>query len=139
MARTELPWLLWGRRVRPVALGLTVAVGSVAFFLLTSRGGPGVSLDGTVQGFFVGGVAASSALLLTVGWFADSGRVMQVGLMGTAGVFAARATFVLLDDQGAIQSVALSAALLVIAAGSWILEATTGDRPLPTVRKGRGE
>jgi Na+/proline symporter len=123
-----------------MAFGLMLALASVGWFLLIEKEAPGVALDGTPEGFWVGGFAVGAAVLLLFGWAAQNRRALEAGMVIGFGVWIARAVFVLLDFGTVNQSVCLSVSLAIMCAGSCVLEITTGERPLNKLpRRGRSE
>lgn len=128
MTETELPWKLWGRRIRPYALAVSLAAAMVSWSLLgTKDGGPGTLLDHTTAGLIIGIAGAVATICLWWGFWAKSDRLMQQGLLLTTGVFAARGIFIALDSSWFIQSVGLSFCWVVASAGAYLLETTTGE------------
>ena len=119
MTSTELPWQAWGRKIRPYALAVSLASAVVAWAILVKHNDAGSHLE-SGSGVLVGWAAAAAVLLLWWGWWAQSDRTMRAGLLLTAGVFAARAAIVWLD-QGTIAAL-LSVAWCVASGGAWLLE-----------------
>lgn len=123
MARTELPWLLWGRYVRPFSLASAIGSAAVAALICTSSTVWGDSRD--VWSILIASVAALATVLLTVGFWANRSVPMQWGLALVAAVFAARGTYIGL--QGSWLTALLSWSWVVGAGGAHLLEATSAD------------
>ena len=121
MASTELPWQVWGRKIRPYALAVSLASAVVAWAILVKHNDAGSHLE-SGSGVLVGWAAAAAVLLLWRGWWAQSDRTMRAGLLLTAGVFAARAAIVWLDQGTVGAAWLLSVAWCVASGGAWLLE-----------------
>ena len=121
MASTELPWQVWGRKIRPYALAVSLASAVVAWAILVKHNDAGSHLE-SGSGVLVGWAAAAAVLLLWWGWWAQSDRTMRAGLLLTAGVFAARAAIVWLDQGTVGAAWLLSVAWCVASGGAWLLE-----------------
>ena len=120
MSETHLPWHLWGRKVRPYALAVSIATGVIAWACLAGIG-VGRLLDGPV-GIIVGVAAVVTVATLWWGWLAKSETWMHRGLLWSAGIWAA-VTAILTIDVGLINVNTLLAAAWVIASGgAWLLE-----------------
>lgn len=121
MASTELPRQVWGRKIRPYALAVSLASAVVAWAILVKHNDAGSHLE-SGSGVLVGWAAAAAVLLLWWGWWAQSDRTMRAGLLLTAGVFAARAAIVWLDQGTVGAAWLLSVAWCVASGGAWLLE-----------------
>ena len=131
MTSTELPWQVWGRKIRPYALAVSLASAVVAWAILVKHNDAwailvkhndaGSHLE-SGSGVLVGWAAAAAVLLLWWGWWAQSDRTMRAGLLLTAGVFAARAAIVWLDQGTVGAAWLLSVAWCVASGGAWLLE-----------------
>jgi hypothetical protein len=128
MGRTELPWLLWGRHVRPLAFGLSLSCAVLAALILS-----GGSVWGQVDPWST--MAATLAVLATAalwaGFWVPSGALMEHGLMLAAVSFAARGAYIGAAGGWSLSSTltaALSWTFVVMAGGAWLLERTTGGR-----------
>ncbi len=121
MTSTELPWQAWGRKIRPYALAVSLASAVVAWAILVKHNDAGSHLE-SGSGVLVGWAAAAAVLLLWWGWWAQSDRTMRAGLLLTAGVFAARAAIVWLDQGTVGAAWLLSVAWCVASGGAWLLE-----------------
>lgn len=125
MARTELPWLLLGRQVRPVALVVAVATATIAWALLDPRqtptGAP-AQLGWPIPSVALGVAAAVAAGLLCWGWWARAEWAHTVGLWLAGGVWAARTCFLVGQFGAWSQSATLSACWAALALLSWHAE-----------------
>ncbi len=121
MTSTELPWQVRGRKIRPYALAVSLASAVVAWAILVKHNDAGSHLE-SGSGVLVGWAAAAAVLLLWWGWWAQSDRTMRAGLLLTAGVFAARAAIVWLDQGTVGAAWLLSVAWCVASGGAWLLE-----------------
>ena len=121
MTSTELRWQVWGRKIRPYALAVSLASAVVAWAILVKHNDAGSHLE-SGSGVLVGWAAAAAVLLLWWGWWAQSDRTMRAGLLLTAGVFAARAAIVWLDQGTVGAAWLLSVAWCVASGGAWLLE-----------------
>lgn len=122
MTRTELPWLLWGRVVRPFPLAASIACAlmSANIYAGTSvwRGADDLLTALTAAGGLV------AAALLWAAWWGRSSLLMQHGLMLTAVLFSMRAATIWME--GNPLTAGLSLAWTLAASGAWLLERTTG-------------
>lgn len=128
MGRTELPWLLWGRHVRPLEFGL-----SLSCAVLVALIGTGSSLWGSPDPWSVAMavVAGSATIALWVGFWVPSSTLMMHGLMLGAVAFAARGGYIGAAGDwstGATLTACLSWTISIMAGGAWLLERTTGGR-----------
>lgn len=128
MGRTELPWLLWGRHVRPLAFGLSMSCAVLVALILT-----GSTVWGGFDAWSVGVaiLAGAGAAALWAGFWVPSGVLMQHGLMMAAVAFAVRGTYIGTTGgwgTGPTLTACLSWTFTVMAGGAWLLERTTGGR-----------
>lgn len=121
MTSTELSWHVWGRKIRPYAFAVSLASAVVAWAILVRHNDAGSHLE-SGSGLIVGWAALAAVLLLWWGWWAQSDRAMRGGLLLTAGVFAARAAIVWLDQGTVGAAWLLSVAWCVASGGAWLLE-----------------
>ena len=123
MSDTHLRRRLWGRKVRPYALAVSIATGVIAWACLTGIA-VGRLLHGAT-GIIVGTVAVITVAALWWGWLAKSEAWMLRGLLWAAGVWAA-ITAILTADVGLINvNTLLSAAWVLASGGAWLLERGT--------------
>jgi len=131
MGRTELPWLLLGRHVRPLAFGLSLSCAVLVALILT-----GESVWGAADPWSL--VMAVMAGLATVALWAGfwlpprgSATLMEHGLMLACITFAARGGWIGAAGDwsiGATLTACLGWTISVMAGGAWLLERTTGGR-----------
>lgn len=120
MSDTHLPWQLWGRKVRPYVLAVSLSTAVIAYACLTGIA-VGRLLDGAT-GIIVGAAAVVTVLALWWGWLAKSEAWMLRGLLWSAGVWAAITT-ILATDVGLVNvNTLLSAAWVIASGGAWLLE-----------------
>lgn len=128
MGRTELPWLLWGRHVRPLAFGLSLSCLTLLLLIVT-----GQSVWGVADAWAIGValIAGAAAVALWAGFWLPSTTLMQHGLMLCAVAFAARGGWIVNAGHyttGAILTACLGWTFTLMAGGAWLLERTTGGR-----------
>ena len=124
MTRGDLPGVtLFGRPLKPVALGLTLTMVIVAQanFRGEDRG------TEYPLSFVLAILAVAAAVTLAVGWIGKRQRIAEVGLLLVVGVYAARAAFIQMVSPFE-EAVFLSLATVVIAGGAYILEASSDGR-----------
>ena len=123
MSDTHLPWQLWGRKVRPYVLAVSLSTAVIAYACLTGIA-VGRLLDGAT-GIIVGAAAVVTVAALWWGWLAKSEAWMLRGLLWSAGVWAAITT-ILATDVGIVNvNTLLSAAWVIASGGAWLLERGT--------------
>lgn len=122
MTRTELPWLLLGRLVRPFPLAASVACTLMSLNIWLGSSIWGGTEDPLSAVTAVGGLVA--AALLWGGWWGRSTALMQHGLMFVAVLFAMRGATIWLEGNPITAGLSLSWTLA--AGGAWLLERTTG-------------
>lgn len=109
---------LLGRPVKPVALGLLVAMTAL---VATGIGGTGL-LGGTHWGYTGAAIALAAALLFVGSWVARSQRVAEAAILLAFFTLAARSIFLFIVAGAAQPAGWLSASLAIIAGGSYWLE-----------------
>ncbi len=120
MSDTHLSWLLWGRKVRPYALAVSIATAVIAWACLAGIA-VGKLLDGPT-GIIVGTAAVVTVAALWWGWLAKSEAWMHRGLIWSAGVWAAIATILAIDVGPINVNTLLAAAWVIASGGAWLLE-----------------
>lgn len=128
MGRTELPWLLWGRHVRPLAFGLSLSC-AVLVALILSGGTVWGEVDTWSMGVAI--LAGAAAVALWGGFWVPSGALMEHGLMLACIAFTVRGTYIGHSGDWSVGSgltAALSWSIAIMAGGAWLLERTTGGR-----------
>jgi hypothetical protein len=130
MGRTELPWLLWGRYLRPFSLALSLACLAIGWGTLSgATQQPG--LTDTTMGALIAVGAVLATALLWAGWWMHghnpwADAAMEHGLIIAAGVWVARAVTVAVALGGINEGVILSLCWAFAAGSAWLLERTTG-------------
>jgi hypothetical protein len=121
MTDSNLPWMIFNRKMRPFSFALCLSTALITYATLT--GVPvGELLDGTTSGKIIGGVGIIAVLLLLFGYWFRSDRSMVSGLLLSTGVWMS-VTTVLALDIGFFAVSTLSAGCWAIAAGgAWLLE-----------------
>ena len=120
MTDTNLPWMIFGRRMRPFSLALSLSILLITYATLAGVT-VGQQLDG-ISGKIVGGVGVLTVLLLVAGFWFKNDRAMVNGLLLSTGVWMS-VTTVLALDIGFVAVSTLSAGCWAVAAGgSWLLE-----------------
>lgn len=120
MGDTELPWLVFGRKMRPYSLALSLATGVVSYSILTGK--TLGRLLATFPGQAVGVVGIVTVLLLVAGYWMRSDWAMTQGLLMSVGVWVA-VTVVIGIDTGAFGvSTMMAACWAVASGGAWLLE-----------------
>ena len=120
MSDTALPWSLWGRKVRPYALAVSLSTAVIAWACLAGIA-VGKLLDG-LAGTIVGVAAVVTVAALWWGWLAKSEVWMHRGLLWSAGVWAAIATILAIDVGPINVNTLLAAAWVIASGGAWLLE-----------------
>jgi hypothetical protein len=119
MTRGDLPRLaVWGRPLKPVALGLSLAMVVIAATNLSGYD-RGVTPPLT---WFLAAAGTTAAVCLVAGWVCRSQRFAEVGLLLVVLTYTTRAAFVYLST-GFDQAVAFSVTSSIIAGGAYLLEA----------------
>lgn len=118
-----LPWTFLQRQVRPYALAVSIACAVIVVSTLTESG-VGQLLD-TGVGKAIGLAAGVTTALLWVGWWSQSKRFMDQGLLLATATWAAIAATVLIEGSS-WPSGALGVAWCIASGGAWLLE--TSDR-----------
>lgn len=108
-----------GRPAHPVALGLTLTMFILASYNTFGKG----ALDGTQPWASVVAVtAAATCAVLTVGWWRQSQRLTEYGLLAVFGIEIARSIAITLVAGVDTIGVWLGLATATIAGGSYLLE-----------------
>ena len=120
MTDSNLPWIIFNRKMRPFSFALCLSTALITYATLTGITVGGL-LDGT-SGKIIGGVGIIAVLLLLFGYWFRSDRSMVSGLLLSTGVWMS-VTTVLALDIGFFAVSTLSAGCWAIAAGgAWLLE-----------------
>jgi len=116
----RFPWFAFGRRIRWLALAVMMATATLAWSL-SSRLAVGDLLD-AAPGRVMALAAMLAVGLLAVGWWVQSTKALNHGLLLAAAVWAGVST-VLWVDIGPQPSTRLACCWVVAAGGSWLIEA----------------
>jgi hypothetical protein len=115
-----------GRPMKPVAMGITLTMVVVA-----SSNWRGFD-RGTEPplSYVVAALATTAIIALLWGWFGRNQRAAEIGLLLVVAAYSTRAAFVYLSS-GLDQAVYFSLASVIIAGGSYLLEASSrrGEAP----------
>lgn len=123
MTKGDLPFRVFGRPLKPVALGLTLTMIIIA---QSNLRGVDRGTDYPLS-TILGVLAVVSAITLAVGWFWDRQTIAEVGLLLTVGVYTTRAAFIQFSTPWD-QAIWFSLATVVIAGGAYMLEASDHRR-----------
>lgn len=126
MTNTNLPWLIFGRQLRPYALAVSLSAALVSYAAVAGVV-PGSLLSGA-PGRVVSTVGWMAVGMLWAGWWARSEKLMRWGLFWTTGVWAT-VTALLLADVGPTLNTALAGCWVVASGGAWLLEVSDGRGP----------
>ena len=127
MPSTDLPWLLWGRKVKPYALAVSMSTAVVAHAMLVDRDDVGSTFDAySAPGIVVGVCALAAVLSLWAGWWGRKLPLLEAGLLLSVGVWTARGALVGLTDGPTVNTVWFSFAWVVASGGAYLLERFTG-------------
>ena len=124
MSDTNLPWMIFGRKIRPYSLFLSIACAVSAWSLLT-HSAAGKSLDGTA-GIIVGICALAAVLFLWLGYLLRNDILMRHGLMTSIGSWSAVGTFLALEQASPTSSL-LAFCWAGASAGAYLLEIVEKD------------
>lgn len=120
---TELPWVVLGRAVKPVAFGLALIMLGLCVYNLLGLGTFGATPLASAYAI----LTALSAGLLVAGWVGRWQQVAEWGLLISCWVLATRALFIWLTEGWEERGVILSTGAAVIAGGSYLLERLGDD------------
>jgi hypothetical protein len=109
---------LLGRPIKPVAFGLSIIMITFVFANYFDTGVLGASEWGDVVGL----MSLAAAVTLNWGWFKNSQRAAEYGLLLSTLVLTIRAIFILLTLGPSIQNFWLSSGVAIVAGGSFLLE-----------------
>ena len=132
MTRTELPWLLWGRLVRPFPLAASMACADLFMLIVTGNSVWGDTRDWWSVTIAV--LCVVAVVLLWVAWWGRSSALMSHGLLLVAGIFTMRSVYVW--QVGSFWTAGIGFSIAFAAAGAYLLERSTGTWD---VRVGRRE
>lgn len=119
-------WRVFGRPIKPLALGLLITMLSFAGIAYNRDG----VLGNTIWAQTVAVVAAATAGVLLSGWLARSQKLAEVGLLMSFFVWFSALLVFALTVHPSWEHYAWSTAFAVMAAGSYFLEINDPTRPL---------
>jgi len=109
---------IWGRPIKPVALGLSLLMLTLAVVNITDTG----VFEDMLLGDVVAVLAVGSFTALMVGWFARYQIAAEIGLFSASIVYLIRASFAAFTLGIQSETVYLSLGVAVVAGGSFLLE-----------------
>lgn len=107
-----------GRPIKPVAFGLSIVMITFFFANIFDTGVLGASRWGDV----VAALSFAAWVTMNWGWFRNSQRAAEIGLLIATLVLATRAFFILLTIGMSLQNFWLSLGVAIVAGGSYLLE-----------------
>ena len=122
MSDTFLPWRLFGRKIMPYALGVTLFMFLYAYTLLVYKNDTGDALDLSLVGYVIGWICLLNGIMMTIGWFKMSKLLLTYGLLISVGVFVTRGVYILLDEGFSVTGVGSLILGLVMSLGAFTLE-----------------
>lgn len=128
MSDTNLPWMLFGRKIRPYSFAVSIASLVIVFGLLIKQDDSGDVLDHTLAGYIIGGTALTSVFLLWGGYIVRSDRWMQYGLLLSTGFFMGRWMFLSLDGSFTKVNAMLSFCWAIASGGAYLIEVVSHRR-----------
>lgn len=121
MPSTDLKYRFLGRRlIKPFSLAVSLSM-LVLVWMMVGNLAVGTVLD-YWQGDLAGGAAGVASFLLIVGWWVQSVKMLEHGLLVATGVWAAVLGALAIELGVVNPNVMLSFCWLVAAGGSWLLE-----------------
>ena len=127
--RQTLPWRILGRALRPYALAVSVA--TFVLCVAVIRGVAVGQLLNGLPGLVIATTGGVSALLLWIGWWAESEQFMRWGLFWTTGVWSAATVIMWLDVGFSSVSAMLAACWVIASGGAWLLEVSANREDGP--------
>lgn len=121
---SDLPWIAFGRQVRPYSLAVSLASSNVAYLIVSGRSAWG-GLD--MYSLVLAGAAITGTVLLWVGFWARSLPALRHGLALTAAVFAARGAYIGVTSAN-WATASLSFCFAIASGGGYLLEANYARR-----------
>lgn len=120
MTDTDLPWLIFGRRMRPYSFALSIST-SVITWSIFAGSTIGQLLDATL-GQFAGIVGIVTVLLLIGGFWFRSDRLMTIGLLLSAGLWTTITMITGMEIGFFAVSTMMAGCWAVASGGAWLLE-----------------
>ena len=119
MTKGDLDGLLvFGRPVKPLALGMTVLMVALTVQNVFHVGAFGDLILGDV----VAALSSVAAVTLFLGWWRSSQRMAELGLLLAATVYVTRSAFLLFIGEPATEGIYLGLGAAVMAGGAYLLE-----------------
>lgn len=120
MTDTDLPWLIFGRKMRPYSFALSIATGVITWSIFSGNT-IGQLLDAT-PGQFAGVVGVFTVLLLVCGFWFRSDRLMTIGLLLSAGLWTTVTVITGMEIGFFSVSTMMAGCWAVASGGAWLLE-----------------
>ena len=114
----ELPWHVFGRRIRPFSFSLMLATLAVGIQFQVQVEAPGEELHQNIMF----GLAIVGVSLLFAGWVTIRDWVHDYGLLIVSGVWMGRTALYVMQDDWEQIGLYLSACWAVSAVGAWMIE-----------------
>ena len=118
----DLPWMLFGRKMKPLSAALTVANIALVLGLITNS--PSVHLNVPLEEI-VAFLAGAAATTLIYAWGRSDQRMAAYGLLLSSGLWTMRSAFILLTTHD-FAAAMLAAALAVGSGAAFLLEWADG-------------
>ena len=120
MPPLNLHWKFLGRPVKPVALGIGLAMMAIFAANIDDLG----ILDGSQWGDFLGGLALAVVMLFFCGWIINSQQLTEWALITAFWVFSVRFWLIIfiVPGHGLGEALWLDLSFMLIAGGSYLLE-----------------
>ena len=115
-----LPWLMFGRAVRPYAFAVSLAT-TVSVWSVSTDRAVGELLDG-LPGAVIAAYGVLAVVALWAGFWARRDAWMRLGLLMSAGYWASVGAVVLLEPGVGVVSGWLAWCWVVASGGAWLLE-----------------
>lgn len=120
MTDTDLPWLIFGRKMRPYSFALSIATGVITWSIFSGNT-IGKLLD-AAPGQFAGFIGLATVLLLVGGFWFRSDRLMTVGLLLSAGLWSTITVITGMEIGFMAVSTMMAGCWAIASAGAWLLE-----------------
>ena len=114
----ELPWVIFGRRLRPFSFAIMMSTMVVGVQYVGLNEGPGSVL----ADWFTGGFAFVAVFLLFCGWAFKADDVHDWGLLLAGGVWAGRGALYFLEQGPRAIGLWLSLSWVIGIMGAYVLE-----------------
>jgi uncharacterized membrane protein YhaH (DUF805 family) len=114
----ELPWHIFGRRIRPFSFALMLATLAVGVQFFIQDGAPGDRL----HQYFMSALSLVGVALLFSGWALLTDPLHDWGLLIVSGVWMGRTALYVMEDDWEQIGLYLSACWVIAAVGAWFIE-----------------